>query len=189
MADKTECIVDGFLFTSENDAELAKSELKKIAYLEEHFGSNNIQTVKALYEKAIEERYFQTPLGTEYMRKLRQKMIDGGVLEEDIKPLPLYSTFRHSSLSDTATVKKRTSKAKQEELNLKQKYRNACLIATIFGCLIIIMLFITFNGTTPNAINYKSAVLNQYSEWEEELKIREENVRARERELNISVDK
>ena len=44
---------------------------------------------------------------------------------------------------------------------------------------------ITLNGTTPNALNYKKAILNEYSAWEEELTEREAAVRAKERELNI----
>ncbi len=47
------------------------------------------------------------------------------------------------------------------------------------------MLIITLNGTTPNAINYKNAITNQYASWEQELSEREAAVREKERELNI----
>lgn len=186
MADSTECIVDGFAFSSDTDAELAKNELKKIKYLDEHVDLSNIHSVKSLYEKAIDERYFQTPVGLEYLRKLRRVLLDSGAFDNGITPIPLYMAYRHNTISEEPVMKKRTSKAKKQELELKQKYRTACFLATFFGILIVIMIFITLNGTTPNAMNYKTAVLNQYSDWEQELTERENAVKAKERELGIN---
>ena len=185
MANVEELTVDGFIFANPQDVEVAKNEIKKIAYIEAHSDMTNVSMIKSIYEKAIESRSFQTPIGLEYMRELQKAIEASGIPEKDIKPIPLYTTFKRLSLNDSEPVKKRVTKAQKNEMTLKLKYRNAVIIASILGVLVIVMLMITLNGTTPNAMNYKNAVLNQYSSWEQELTRREAAVREKERELNI----
>ena len=178
--------VDGYIFANKEDAEIAKNEIRKIEYIESHVDMTNIALVKSVYEKAMAERYFQTPIGFEYLRDLQKIMTSGGVKEELIKPIPLYTTFKRIDLKNSDSVKKRVTKAEKKEMSLRMKYRNAVLAAIIFGVLCFAMLLITLHGSTPNAINYKNAITNQYAEWEQELKEREAVVREKERELNIS---
>lgn len=186
MADIKELSFDGYVFATPEDCELAKNEVKKISYIESHTDMTNLNIVKSVYNKALEERYFQTPIGLEYMRELQKAMENGGFSEEEIKPIPLYTTFRRIDLNKSATVKKRVSKAEKQENLLRAKYNRVCFIAGFLGFLIAVMLIITFNGTTPNALNYKAAINNQYASWEQELKEREAAVREKERELNIN---
>lgn len=177
--------VDGYIFATPEDAEIAKNEIRKIEYIESHTDMSNLAIVKGIYEKALAERFFQTPIGFEYLRDLQKILSSGGVKEELIKPIPLYTTFKRIDLKHSETAKKRLTRAEKKEMSLKMKYRNAVLVAAILGVLCLAMLLITFHGTTPNALNYKSAILNQYAEWEQELKEREAVVREKERELNI----
>lgn len=186
MADKTELLFDGYVFANAEDCELAKNEVKKISYIENHTDMSNLNIVKSVYEKALEERFFQTPIGLEYMRDLQKVMENAGIPEEGIKPIPLYTTFRRIDLKKSGEVKKRVSKAEKQEKLLQAKYTKVCVLAGFFGVLIIAMLIITFNGTTPNALNYKAAINNQYAAWEQELKERESVIREKERELNIN---
>ena len=47
------------------------------------------------------------------------------------------------------------------------------------------MVVIAWNSDAPNIVNYRQAVVNEYSEWEQELTERERKVRNAERELQI----
>lgn len=185
MANTKELTVDGFIFANLDDVELAKNEIKRVAYIENHTDMTNVSQIKALYNQAIENRVFQTPIGLEYLRELQNVLRNSGIPDEEIRPIPLYTTFKRISLKDTEPSKRRVSKAKQQEMNLRMKYRNAVLIAVIFGILVFTMIIITLNGSTPNALNYKRAITNQYAAWEQELSQREATVREKERELNI----
>ena len=178
--------VDGYVFANHEDAEIAKNEIRKIEYIESHVDMTNIAVVKSVYEKALNERYFQTPIGLEYLRDLQKIMTSGGVKEEQIKPIPLYTTFKRIDLKNSDSVKRRVTKAEKKEMSLRMKYRNAVLTAVILGVLCIAMLMITLHGSTPNALNYKNAVTNQYAEWEQQLREREAAVREKERSLNIN---
>lgn len=178
--------VDGYIFANKEDAEIAKNEIRKIEYIESHTDMTNMAIVKSIYEKALAERYFQTPIGFEYLRDLQKILVSGGLKEELLKPIPLYTTFKRIDLKNSDSAKVRVTKAEKKEMSLRMKYRNAVLAAVILGVLCLAMLFITLHGTTPNALNYKNAITNQYAEWEQELKEREAAVREKERSLDIS---
>ena len=51
---------------------------------------------------------------------------------------------------------------------------------------VILMFVISLTGRAPTILNYRSKVQNEYSEWEEELKAREDLIQEREHELGIS---
>ena len=50
---------------------------------------------------------------------------------------------------------------------------------------LIIMFWVTLQRETPNMINYRIAIENNYAAWEQELTERENLVREQERELGI----
>ena len=51
---------------------------------------------------------------------------------------------------------------------------------------ILAMFVISFKSDYPNIINYRRAIVNEYSEWEQELTEREQAVREAERKLGGS---
>ena len=185
MANREELVFDGFVFANHEDVEIAKNEAKKIAYIENHTDTSNLSVMKNVYEKLIETRTFCTPIGFLYLKELREALIKADYSEEEISPVPLYTTFRRISFKERPKTPKRLTEEEKSELSLKQKYRNSVIIAAIFALLAVVMLVITLNGTTPNAINYKNAITNQYASWEQELTEREAAVKEKERELNI----
>ena len=188
MENMEDLIVNGYIFATHEDAELARNEIKKIKYIEEHTDMSNCNLLKGIYIKALETRTFCTPIGLEFMHYLHDILIKAGFNEEEIKPIPLYTTFKRINLSESKPLRKRQTLKQKKEESLKLKYRNAVLISIILGVVIIALFIITFNGTTPNALNYKQAVTNYYASWDQELKEREKAVREKERELNIYYD-
>ena len=56
----------------------------------------------------------------------------------------------------------------------------------ILVIMVILMFVISLTGRAPTILNYRSKVQNEYSEWEEELKAREDLIQEREHELGIS---
>ncbi|MCR5310437.1 MAG: hypothetical protein K6E32_03325 [Lachnospiraceae bacterium] len=184
MINKEELTFDGFVFANPEDVELAKNEAKKIAYIESHTDTGNMTVMKGVYEKLIEARTFVTPVGFMFLRNIRDCLVTSGVSEEELSPVPLYTTFRRISLKDDEPKRKvRMTRTQKEELSLKLKYRNAIIISVIFGLLAVGMFVITMNGTTPNAINYKNAVTNQYAAWEQSLSEKESQLREKERAI------
>lgn len=183
MVNVDELTLNGYVFANKDDLELAKTEQKKIEYIKDHTDLNNIAIKRSIYNKALEDRFFQTPIGNEFMRSLQLDILKAG---GEVNPIPLYTTFKRIDLTKKVEVKERVSLQKRKELSLQLKYRNAVVIAVILAILLLALIIISLNGTTPNAINYKQAITNQYSAWEQELSERESAVREKERELNIN---
>lgn len=183
---REELTFDGFVFATKEDMEIAKNEARKIEYLETHTDTGNMTNMRAVYEKLIETNAFITPVGFLYMRQLREHLIASGVADEELTPVPLYTTFKRISLKDDDRPARRLTRAEKEEMSIRMKYRNAVMVAAIFAALSIAMFVINWYGSTPNILNYKKAITDQYSAWEQDLTERENVLRQKEHELNIN---
>lgn len=187
MLNKEELIFEGFVFSNTDDVELAKNEIKKIDYIKSKVNFKDFAMLKSVYDKAIENKSFSTPIGLAFMHELRDYLIKNGIEENDIQPIPLYTSFRRLSLNNLdKPVRTRVTKAQKEELDLKIKNRNMSIVCAILTVIIIAMFVISFTGTNPTILNYKTAITNQYSAWEQDLRERETIIREKERELKIT---
>ena len=75
MAQKDEYQVDGYLFISKEDRDLALEEKQKIDYFEEKTKGKNKTMLLNLYDSILDQKLFKTPVGLEYLRKLREELI------------------------------------------------------------------------------------------------------------------
>ena len=179
---KEDLTVGGYVFATHTDAEIARNEIKRIAYIEQKMDMTNMNVITGIYKKALESRTFQTPIGLEFMHSLYDSIVKSGMKREDIQPIPLYTTFKRMDFS-SSRIREETIDKESEEYKLRVKYRNSVLISGILGALVIIMLLVMFRGTTPNAINYKAAVTNEYAAWAQELSEKEDALREKEHDL------
>ena len=173
----------GYEFACLDDAILAQSEMKKIEYLKSHLDKGDAQTVKALYDKAIDEKFFKTPVGIAFLTEMREYLID--VLdysEEEVQAIPLYMFYDTTKKSDIAADDK---KKKKEPVGLLfiSVVLNIALIAGV-----IWMFWIATHTDNPNILNYETVLTNRYASWDQELTERERQVRMMERELGIEVE-
>ncbi len=184
---REELTVAGYVFATHTDALMAEDEIKRISLIESKMDMTNMSIVLGIYNKALDSGTFQTPIGLEFMHSMYDSLIQSGINREKVRPIPLYTTFKRTEFKESA-LSRQKPKQTNIERELRIKYRNSVLISIIFGVLAGAMLLIMLRGTTPNALNYKMAVTNQYAAWEDDLKAREEAVRQKERELNINFD-
>ena len=72
----------------------------------------------------------------------------------------------------------------EQEMGAK---KSQLFISVILNILLVIamiaMFIISLNSDSPNIINYKRAITDQYATWEQELTERESVIREKEREL------
>lgn len=187
MANKEELTYEGYIFANSDDVLLAQNEIKKIEYIKSKVNFNDVTMLKGVYAKALENKSFVTPIGLSFMHELQEYIKKKDTSGEEMAPIPLYNTFRRITLSSSdRPVRERVTRAQKEELDLKTQLRNSRIICGILVVLITAMFIITMTGSNPNIINYKTAITNQYSAWEQELTEREAIVREKERELNLA---
>ena len=176
-------IVSGFRFSSEADAQKALTDESKIKLLESRFKASKPSDIKAVYEKALENKIFKTPIGWMYLNGLRKKLLDSGYSPEDIIPIPVEVSFTRHSAFEGLTVKQRVKHVEENRKDFRRIFSLSLNIALII--VVIIMFVIAITGETDNIINYKSNVTNRYAAWEQDLKEREKAVRIAEKRLGI----
>ena len=178
---REERTVGGFVFQTTEDAALASQELKKTEYLRMNMSYDNPEQVKQIYEKAVMERTFRTPVGYGFLWELRNFLLENGISEEKLNPIPLQISYQPRKNS-YAPVKRNQEKASgQPGLMVYSVLLNILLALAVAA-----MFAIAVNGKSPNILNYEKAITNRYASWEQELTERENAVREKERELNIN---
>lgn len=181
MAEQNVFCVGGYRFGSVEDAKLAEAEYKKVLYFEEKLNGRGSQNILAVYDKLIDEKIFSTPVGWEYLRSLQEKLRVAGVLEEKIRPLPMYVVFAHKEQPENSVFDRirPTRKISKD----KRYLRTSVAVNVFLAILVVAMFIITMTGDNPNILNYKKAITNQYASWEQELTEREQELREKEAEL------
>ena len=177
-------IVGGYEFMSENDAQKAEMDASKIRLLNSRVKASRPGDIMAVYEKAIENKIFKTPVGWGYLIGLRQKLLESGFTEEEIIPIPLnVSMTRHSAMENLNVAQRIKVEEKPEKLEFRRVF--PIVLNVILLILVAVMFLITATGENDNIINYKSNITNRYSSWEQDLTEREKKVRQAEKRLGI----
>lgn len=186
MADykKDKRYVNGYYFIGEDDADLARQEEKKIAYLEQHMDYNQPNTVLKIYCKAVEERIFKTPIGFDYLRRVQDFLLScQGITPEMVPPIKLFVNFK-PRLRETTNPARNRVKPPKEKVKISPAFLSAMLNIALL-ILVFFMFFIAVESDNPNILNYENAINNRYASWEQELNEREKVIREKERELKI----
>lgn len=178
-------IVEGFSFFTEKDAALAVQEQKKIEYLETRVNYNNPTGILHIYEKAIKEHIFKTPVGLQYLRHLQKYLQECPQIDHDsIPPIPLYKNY-------DGEFREKTSPARSRIIPAKKKKSIALPMSIMLNVVLIVaviaMFAITLTSDQPNILNYERALTNRYASWEQELTEREQVIREKERELKLEL--
>lgn len=184
-ATRQEFTINGFLFGSKDDVELASQELSTVKYIDSKIQNRRSDTVMSVYQGAIDRKMFRTPVGYSYMHDLQKKMISMGVKPDDIPGIPLYQVY-NSKLDDELKPRRGIGVPKRKKKSaIIRMNRNLIIVNVILVLLILALFVINIKGSTPTVLNYKNALENEYAAWEQDLKERENKIREKERELNI----
>lgn len=176
-----ELVVEGYRFGTVADAETARMEVKKIAAVEQHLDYHKPQNVLLVYNRAIENKVFLTPVGMAYLQKIQAQLAKCGVPQEKIKPIPLYTTF--SNKTENSDSIRRSISSRAPKVEFKGRFIMSVCINVLLVLALTAMVLLSLHSDVPNIVNYRTAVVNEYSEWEQQLQEREQAVREAERSL------
>ncbi len=185
MADRESLLIGGYCFGSYQDARLAEEEQKKIEYFRKKINGRSPQSLLAVYDKILDEKVFQTPVGWEYLREIQGQLYKLGVPEEQIRPLPMYVTFSHMTGDDLEKSRVRQRIRSVRPKKKINKFRISVWVNIFLAILVMAMFVITLKSDNPNILNYKQTIIDQYASWEQDLTEREQAVREKEHQLQI----
>ena len=178
--------VNGFQFGSDKDRELAETEYSSIQYINGKIENRSAETILSVYQGAIERKMFRTPVGYAYLHDLQKRMVSMGMPREKIPPIPLMQVFDNSATVEDKPRREVVANKRKKRNELREKNRILVIANIVLILLVIALLAISLEGSTPNMLNYRSAIINEYSSWEQELSLREGQIREKEKELGIS---
>lgn len=181
MADQKDFCVEGYHFGSIEDAKEAQVEKIKADYFDTRLQGKNAESMLAVYDKVLDERIFETPVGWEYLKRMQRNLRHDGVSEEQIRPIPMYVTFCHKEDMETAEPVRERIRPSKKKNDDRRKLQISVMVNILLVILVGAMFYITLNSKNPNILNYKKAVLNEYASWEQELTERENAVREKEK--------
>ena len=136
MTDNNDFFAEGYHFGSLEDAEQARTEKKKAEYFEERLNGKNTKNILAVYDKILDERIFETPVGWEYVKQLQQELRQLGVPEERIRPIPLYVTFAHKEQSTMEALVRERVKPSRKISPDRKKLRTSVIVNIFLGKLV-----------------------------------------------------
>ncbi|MCM1386870.1 MAG: hypothetical protein NC231_06060 [Bacillus sp. (in: Bacteria)] len=179
METKDDLVVGGYHFATVADAETARLDAKRIQNLEDNLDYKKPQNVLMLYHKALDTRILQTPIGFAYLLQIQEHLKRCGIPEDKIRPIPLNTTFSNKTEANRSI--RRSVAARQPEY--KGRFITSVCFNVLMALVIIAMFSICLKSDTPNIINYRREIVNEYSEWEQELTQREQAVREAEKRI------
>ena len=185
MSEQKDYCVGGYRFASLEDAKEAQVEKIKADYFTTKLQGKNKESMLAVYDKVLDEKIFETPIGWEYLKSLQRQLQRSGAQEEQIRPIPLYLTFTHKESEETEKpVRVRVNPSQQVSVE-KRRLQTSVIVNILLIILVLAMFAITLNSKNPNILNYRKQILNEYASWEQELTERERAVKEKESMLGM----
>lgn len=175
--------VNGFLFQTESEAELAEKEIEGIQYLKSRIDLKRPDVVLKLYCKVLEQEFFKTVVGISFLKEMQEYLEEQpSIVKEEIPPIPIYLNDR---MQEKAVVNKQSLNEKEatktNEVNYKVKFRYSIIMNVLLALLIVFMFIIINTSGNINILNYENRLVDKYENWEQELKQREEAIQEREK--------
>ena len=172
-------VVDGFVFPSFKEAQIAIKEQQNIEVIRQRTPYTNPQAVYELYVKLIERGIFKTVVGYSYLHELRHRLLsEYHYTEEELPNIEIPRRMEYDSVTE---INQGVLKNKFEHLLVVKQRIIVALVIMVVGMFVIAVI-------NPNAgyVNTENKVLNKYSAWEEDLQQREQAVKEKEEQLKGS---
>ena len=193
-------IINGFSFKDKSDYLEAKNEYDGVEYMKSRTNMNNAANVYSVYKSLVEKGVFSTPVGMSYLYELRSLLIKNSEYAASVEEMPIPVVSKADAKGKLSFKKNKDTLTKgdviknMKKFDIESVYRNRFISSLIvIFLLVIIMIFmmiITKNSSNTNILNYKNRIDAQYEDkenslvqWENDLKLREEAVKQKEKEL------
>ncbi|MCR5790179.1 MAG: hypothetical protein K6G83_09870 [Lachnospiraceae bacterium] len=176
--------VEGYLFLTEEDADIAKEEIERINFISSKMKEDNPQAILAVYNRMIQNKTFITPVGQEYLRTLRDYLYKSAQIPDDqISDIPLIVSYADALKKGNEPAKRKQPERRRK--SYKKEYQGALIVIAVLVVMVGAMFTIALNSDVPNILNYKTALENEYASWEQDLYEREAELREKEEALGI----
>lgn len=182
-------VTDGFSFDTDRDADVAALERRKVDYMESRMDYSDPEAILRIYNQAIHDRVFKTPIGILYLKQIQEYLLKQESIDEgEVAPIPIYQSFSNRMREESSPAKTRVKPSEAQKEKKRASFALSVILNILLGMAIVAMFIITLNAEQPNVLNYEKVITNRYAEWEQQLTQREQAVREKERELQMETE-
>lgn len=180
--EKESLIVEGFVFPSYKEAQIARKEQVNIEAIRKRIHGSDGKTIYELYCKLMERDMFKTMVGYSFMYELRHHLIEE--FDYDEQEIPNIILPKRMEYDKVAQINQGKMETKIQHLLMVKTRMTITIVALLF---VIVGMFI-IAAVNPNVgyVNTERKILNKYSVWQAELERREEAVKEKEEQLNMN---
>lgn len=170
MTIKDKYIVDGYAFSTEEEAEEAKNEVNGIEYLKSRSNFNKIENILAVYNKVLEKKLFKTPIGYNFLKELQSALYASEAIEDtQILPIPVLQTSSKVVIKQKLPKTPKRLDLSEKEVRYKNWFHNMIIFSFFLIVLIVLIVLITNNSSNTNILNYKARIDREFEEKEDTL--------------------
>ncbi|MBE5897005.1 MAG: hypothetical protein E7281_04510 [Lachnospiraceae bacterium] len=202
--------VGKFEFGTLDEANEAQKEYQAIEYITKQLDLNNLSAVKSVYDQLQKQNMFHTAIGLSFMKKMEAQIakLENAVADNDSheevseevmdraedSTLDTNSSVVENAKTKTAKESRTSGKVKPKKIDRElKKYKTLTSIfrtTTIALLLMVIgMFYVASTINSPNILNYKEQITNEYASWAQELSDKESALNKRENELKEREEK
>lgn len=180
-------ILNGYKFSDEKTYNDAVNEKRGIKYLLDQIDLNDYEKVKKLYCDLCEQEIFRTPVGLDFMRKLRSSLLKNSESDELLPYISVPSETKDDSVKFNKFTERKLNDTVKETKAANKKIRSRLKLSVFVNILlivaVIVMFIVAYSSSHPNIINYERTIQDKYAKWSEDLKEKENELRQRENAL------
>ncbi len=175
MDETRQLTVDGYVFENMQDYEDALKEKEGIKYLNRQIDLNDSAKTYVVYKEILDKKIFRTPVGIQYMNRLRQSLIQSGM--SDLPCIPVLG------VTEKKTGDREFKKLSEKYKKKKEHLRTSLIFNIVLAIMIVAMFIISATSNNPTIINYREKIEDRYSQWDTQLKDKEKELREREKAI------
>lgn len=175
--------VGGYHFSCDEDAKMAKEELQRIKTISEKLGHSNPQSILLVYNKSIQSNIFTTPVGIKFLKEMQDYLYQCETIDKsEILDIPVRISY--ADAIELRSNNRYKNIDNQKKIDFAKRFRWSLFGNLVLIIMVIAMFVITMTADNPNILNYETAIVNKYSEWEQSLLEKENELKERESQLN-----
>ena len=187
--------LDEFSFSSRTEYERAQKEKETIAYITANTNMADMKALLKVYNRAVENKSFQTVIGLEFMKNIRKRLTGSGFIgEQDISHVPVVMRVQkvmekpeEKPDADTVKLQKQVEKYRSDYENAKagSVVKNICIgvLIVVIAAMVIITAktkYSVFTYFTDYERKMENELIDKYETWEQELEQREQALQEKE---------
>ncbi|SDB10840.1 hypothetical protein [Eubacterium oxidoreducens] len=180
-------LVNRYEFETQQEYERAKKEQAAAKFIRQKLEFAAPEKVLQIYNKVIDEKMFETPVGLEFLRELQTHLVnDPSVPSERIHNIPVKTKVAEQGESGLEkTLEEKSKKEPPEVRKWHRRFGVVLLLVFILIAMVIAMFAILGTSDSVTILNYKEQIINQYEEWETQLDEREKAIQEYEQKYGI----